>query len=68
MALAVVLGFFMTRLILAGLFFLVFTPIHIAGLICRHSFLDLKMDKSASSYWCYRKEPRHRREGSEKQF
>ncbi len=68
MVLAVVLGFFMTRLILAGLFFLVFTPIHIAGLLCRHSFLDLKMEKSASSYWCYRKEPRYRREDCEKQF
>lgn len=51
MALAVVLGFIMTRVILTIVFYLVVTPI---GLIMRavgRDPLDRKLDSNASSYW-----------------
>jgi len=51
MGLAIVLGFVMSRLILTILFFLVLTPIGLLAKIFRKSFMDLKFDKSAESYW-----------------
>ena len=68
MALAVVLGFIMTRLILSLLFFLVFTPMRIIGRLTGNRFLDLKIDKNAASYWCYRESKDTEREDLEKQF
>jgi hypothetical protein len=55
MILAVILGWFMTRVILGVLFFLVFTTISlISKLLLRKQFLDLKIDKSLKSYWIRR--------------
>jgi len=68
MALAVTLGFVMTRLILSLLFFLIFTPMRFIGRLGGHRFLDLKIDKNASSYWHYREPKETAREDLEKQF
>jgi hypothetical protein len=55
MILAVIIGWFMTRVILSVLFFLVFTTISlISRLLLRKQFLNLKIDKSLNSYWIRR--------------
>ena len=51
MGLAVVLGFFMSRLILTILFYLVLTPIAFIAKIVGKKFLILKYDKSTNTYW-----------------
>jgi membrane-bound ClpP family serine protease len=51
MGLAVVLGFFMSRLILTILFYLVLTPIAFIAKIVGKKFLNLKYDKSTNTYW-----------------
>jgi hypothetical protein len=68
MALAVTLGFFMTRLILSLLFFLVFTPISLIGRLGGFKFLDIKTNEKNSSYWLYREVEDYKKEDSEKQF
>lgn len=62
-----ILGWFMTRLILSLLFYVIITPI---GLISRFSgkqFLELRWDISRSSYWDYSSKI-FDRESFEKQF
>ena len=51
MSLAIVLGFFMSRVILTILFYLVLTPIGILAKIVGKKFMSLKYDKSAETYW-----------------
>ncbi len=51
MGLAVVLGFFMSRLILTILFYFVLTPISFLAKIVGKKFMTLKYDKSAKTYW-----------------
>ena len=54
MVFSIILGWFMTRVILSLLFFVIITPI---GLIARSfgkQFLGLKMDRSQQSYWSMR--------------
>ena len=51
MGLAIVLGFFMSRLILLVLFYLALTPISIIAKLVRKKFIILKCDKSANTYW-----------------
>ena len=54
MAVALIMGSIMTRVILSILFYLVITPI---GFICRvlgKDILDLKIDKNKKSYWINR--------------
>ena len=51
MGLAIVLGFFMSRLILTLLFYLVLTPIAIIAKLVGKKFMILKYNKSANSYW-----------------
>jgi hypothetical protein len=55
MTLAVLLGWVMTRVILSLLFYLVITPISLIARISGKHFLDLKIDKSRTSYWEKRK-------------
>jgi hypothetical protein len=54
MALAIVLGWFSTRIILSIIFYLMLTPIRIIAKIFGKEFLDLKIDRNAKSYWRYR--------------
>lgn len=51
MMLALILGWFMSRVILIILFYLVFTPIGLAAKIFGKRFLEMKIDKSAETYW-----------------
>ena len=51
MAIATVIGWFMTRIILIILFYLVFTPIGVLSQIFGKQFIELKQDKSKKSYW-----------------
>lgn len=68
MALAVTLGFFMTRVILSILFFLVFTPMSMIAKLVGKDFLDLKPDEKHGSYWHYREKKEYEPEDTEKQF
>ena len=68
MMFAVVLGWFMTRLILSVLFYIVFTFIGLVSRLFGKKFLDLKPDKSRKSYWIYRDAVPFSKEKYEKQF
>lgn len=67
MTLAVIMGWFMTRLILCVLFYLVFTPIGLITRLTGGQFLDLKMG-TEKSYWTYRKPREYSKSDFEKQF
>ncbi len=54
MALAVVLGAVMSRLILALLFFFVLMPTALVARLTGKRFLELEIDKDAPSYWTTR--------------
>ena len=51
MTLAVILGWFMSRLILFILFYIVITPIGFFLKLMGKDFLRLKFDKNSKSYW-----------------
>jgi len=68
MTIAVVLGWFMTRLILGILFYLVFTPIALIARAFGRGFLELKMDRERKSYWIYREDRPFDRKRYENQF
>ena len=68
MMFAVVMGWFMTRLILGILFYVVFTFIRGVARLFGKIFLDLKIDRSKKSYWIYREPAEFSRERYEKQF
>ena len=54
MMLAILLGWIMTRVILAILFYLAITPIGLIAKLARKDFLGLKIDKLHESYWVKR--------------
>lgn len=68
MSFAVVMGWFMTRVILTILFFLIFTPISLISRLFGAKYLDVKIDKSAESYWNRRKSTEFRKQNYERQF
>tara|TARA_Y100000590_G_scaffold470570_1_gene666443 strand:- start:2511 stop:2915 length:405 start_codon:yes stop_codon:yes gene_type:complete len=51
MLIATILGWFMSRLILFLIFFMVFTPIGLLGRLLKKEFINLKLDKDSHSYW-----------------
>ena len=51
MTFAVILGYFMTKIILLIIFFLVFTPVAMLLKILRKDILDLKIDEKEKSFW-----------------
>lgn len=57
MALAVVLGFVMTRLILTVFFFVVLTPVGLVFRLLGRDPLSRKLDRQASSYWLDKEYP-----------
>lgn len=57
MALAVVLGFVMTRVILTIFFLVVLTPVGLLFKLMGRDPLHRKMDKSASTYWIEKSYP-----------
>ena len=68
MVFATILGWIMTRVILSLLFYLVITPIGVFSRLSGNRFLDLKWDKSKSTYWNYRVSKQQNREDYERQF
>ena len=68
MVFSIILGWFMTRVILSLLFFVIITPI---GLIARSfgkQFLDLKWNKTDNTYWNHHSDSIFEKENYEKQF
>ena len=69
MTLAVVLGWFMTRVILSLLFYLVFVPIGGIARLFGKNFLDLKLNSSTESYWIVKDTQQEKTKAAyEKQF
>jgi glucan phosphoethanolaminetransferase (alkaline phosphatase superfamily) len=68
MALAVVMNFIMTRVIMAVIFYLVVTPIGLIACLTGKEFLDMKIDKSAKSYWILREKTKKLKSDYERQF
>lgn len=68
MGLSIILGFFMSRLILTILFYFIITPIALVAKIFGKDFLELKMDESKSSYWNYRENKEYNKIDTERQF
>ena len=64
MALALVLGFVVSHVILTVFFFLVITPIVIIARLAGKDFLRLKLDRQAKSYWI----PRDRKSKAPKEY
>ena len=68
MALAIVLGWFMTRLLLVIVFFIGITPIALIARLVRKRFLDLKFEPDRESYWEKREPDARGKKGYESQF
>lgn len=68
MALAVIMGWVMTRVILSILYYLVFTPLGMALRAFGKQFLDVKPNKAKKSYWNYRETGKFKQSDCEKQF
>ena len=68
MIFATILGWFMTRLILSLLFYIIFTSIGLTSRLFGKQFLELRFDKSKESYWNFRTNEHLQNENYEKQF
>jgi len=68
MALAILIGFFMSRLLLAGLFYGVMTPIGLIMRLFGKDILDERIEKGRASYWLPLSPERKAREHYEKQY
>lgn len=68
MAFAVVIGFFMSRLILSILFYAVITPIGFALRIFGKDILDMRIDRNAATYWKKHEPEMKTRESYENQY
>ena len=68
MIFGIILGWFMTRVILSLLFYVVFTSIGLTSRVFGKQFLELRWDKSKESYWNFRTNEHLRKENYEKQF
>tara|TARA_B100000519_G_C14198880_1_gene416847 strand:- start:729 stop:1142 length:414 start_codon:yes stop_codon:yes gene_type:complete len=68
MTFAIILGWFMTRVILSLLFFVIITPIGIILRLFGKDFLDIKKQAIEESYWNIRTNGHLEKENFEKQF
>ena len=68
MAISVVMGFIMTKVIMIIIFYLIVTPIGLIASLTGKEFLDMKIDKSAKSYWIAREKTQNIKADYEKQF
>lgn len=69
MTFSVIMGWFMTRLILCILFFVVLTPMALLMKLLGKDLLDMKFDKNASeSYWLAREADESQKPDYTKQF
>lgn len=68
MGFAAVLGFFMSRLILCILFYLVVTPIGVVMRLIGKDILDQRWDKNTSTYWIKKEDRAFDKQRYEKMF
>ena len=68
MALALVIGYIMSRILLTLIFFLVFTPVGLLLRLLKKDPLDRQSDPSADSYWIKREERESNPTDAERQF
>ncbi len=68
MIFGIILGWFMTRVILSLLFYIIITPIGLTLRFFGKQFLELRWDKSKESYWNFRTNEHLKKENYEKQF
>ena len=68
MTFAVILGWFMTRVILSLLFYVIITPIGVVLRIFGKDFLELKKQSVQGSYWNQRASNLEKNQNYEKQF
>jgi hypothetical protein len=68
MEISFVMGFFMTHLLLALMYYLIFTPVAVVMKLLGKDPLRLKHDRNAKSYWIKRPRKEFSREGYEKMF
>ena len=68
MIFAVILGWFMTRVIISLLYYIIITPIGLFLRIIGKDLLDLKEQKNKKSYWNIRNSEDEQNQNYEKQF
>ncbi|MBN2411278.1 hypothetical protein JXQ31_06265 [candidate division KSB1 bacterium] len=68
MGLALFIGYFMSRLLLSLLFFIVFSPVSLFLRLLGKDILKQKIDKSANSYWIKKDKKDRSTEDYERQF
>ena len=68
MILTTILGWFMTRVILSLLFYVIITPIGLISRLFGKQFLELRWDKLKGSYWNYRTTKQLKNNDYKKQF
>ena len=68
MIFGIILGWFMTRVILSLLFYIIITPIGLTLRLFGKQFLELRWDKSKESYWNFRTNEHLKKENYENQF
>ena len=68
MAVAVTMGFFITRILLIIIFYLILTPISLILRLFGKKFLDLKIDKNAKTYWNKRETQEFSKDNLHQQF
>lgn len=68
MTLAVILGWFMTRVILSILYYIVITPIGLIAKLFGKKFIEKNFDRKKTTYWNYRKSEEKSKEEYERQF
>jgi len=68
MSIALVIGFFMTRIILSIVYYLVFTPAAMIAKILGKDLIDAAVDKNAKSYWQKRPEVKYDASSTENQY
>lgn len=68
MSLAVVLGIFMSTVLLTLFFYLVITPVGLVAWMFGNDFLSLKLDASAKTYWLPRAQKQKSPADYERQF
>jgi hypothetical protein len=68
MTCAILMGWFMTRVILCVLFYLVVTPTGFLARLFGKVFLDLKFNRNVDSYWINKESKEFERSEYERQF
>ena len=68
MTLAIIMGFFATRIILSILFYLVVTPLGILTRLLGKDFLNTRFNKNVCSYWIAREKAEFDKARYESQF